>query len=136
MEATGQTEIGLRDQIAYDDVYTGIAYDFEEGERLASVLGSKSILFLAIHGVLVVGKKVAEAYNRLYYLERACRVILLAMSTGQALKCVPEPIVQRTIAQFSHVPGRDPTRNLDMSELHFDALKRLLEPKIVPDYRQ
>src|SRR5262249_21389725 len=50
VEATGQTEIGLRDDIAYDELYTGIAYDKSEGERLAKVLGSKRILFMSNHG--------------------------------------------------------------------------------------
>lgn len=135
IEATGQTEIGLRDEIAYDPLYTGIAYDVGEGERLAAVLGSKTILFMSNHGVLVTGRSVAEAYNRLYYLERACRVQLFALWTGRPLKQVPEPIVTKTIAQFVNSPSRRHGRNMGSAELHFAALKRLLERKEPPDYR-
>ena len=50
IKAIGQTEIGFLDEIAYDDQYTGLAYDPAEGERLSGVLGDKSILFMANHG--------------------------------------------------------------------------------------
>src|SRR5258706_2464109 len=86
IKSIGQTEIGCLDEIAYDDSYTGLAFDPSEGERLAGVLGKKSILFMANHGVLVCGKTVAQAYDRLYYLERACQVQLYAMWTQQKLK--------------------------------------------------
>src|SRR5262249_12628133 len=67
----GQTEVGLMDMIAYDDNYTGPGLDPEEGERLAKVLGNKTVLFMANHGITTVGQSVADAYNRLYYIERA-----------------------------------------------------------------
>jgi ribulose-5-phosphate 4-epimerase/fuculose-1-phosphate aldolase len=136
MEATGQTEIGLRDQIAYDELYTGLAYDRQEGERLADVLGTKTILFMSNHGVLVVGKSVAEAYNRLYYLERACRVVLLAMYSGRPLKRVPESVVENTIKQFANSPNRKHGKSMGSAELHFAALKRMLERPVPADYRE
>src|SRR6516165_7038477 len=52
----GQTEVGLMDAIAYDDNYTGPAFDPAEGERLAKVLGNKTVLFMANHGVTTVGQ--------------------------------------------------------------------------------
>src|SRR5690349_1251249 len=82
IEAIGQTEIGFLDCVAYDDEYTGIAFDATEGERLAGVFGAENkVLFMANHGVIVVGETVAEAYDRLFYLERACQVQLYAMWT-------------------------------------------------------
>src|SRR6476469_4583486 len=89
----GQTEVLLMNAIAYDDNYTGPAVDPEEGERLASVLGNKTVLFMANHGVTTVGQSVADAYNRLYYIERAAQVQIYAMWTGQRLKQVPEAVV-------------------------------------------
>jgi ribulose-5-phosphate 4-epimerase/fuculose-1-phosphate aldolase len=52
---------------------------------------------MANHGVLVVGETVAEAYDRLYYLERTCQVQLYAMWTGRRLKHVPQPIAFRSL---------------------------------------
>jgi ribulose-5-phosphate 4-epimerase/fuculose-1-phosphate aldolase len=130
IQAIGQTEIGFLDEIAYDKEYTGLAFDPAEGERLAGVLGDKSILFMANHGVLVCGETVARAYDRLYYLERACQVQLYAMWTGQRLKKVSQAVVDKTLGQFADGPvygGQHP------AEHHFAALKRLLERK-QPDY--
>jgi len=127
----GQTEIGFLEAIAYDDDYSGIAYDPAEGERLAGVLGpDRSVLVMANHGVLVCGGTVAEAYDRLYYLERACQVQLYAMWTGRPLKEVPPPVVARTLQQGATGPsyGGKPA-----CEHHFAALKRLLN-KSEPDY--
>ena len=71
----GQTEIGFLDKVAYDDTYTGPALEPDEGERLAGIIGPyKKILFMANHGVCVCGGSVAEAYDLLYYLERAAQV--------------------------------------------------------------
>lgn len=65
-----------------------------------------------------------QAFERLYFLERAAKAQILALSTGRALKMIPERVVRTTAAQFSsggQVGGRD------RADLHFDALKRLLD---------
>lgn len=127
----GQTEILMRDKIAYDREYTGLAFDPEEGERLARVLGDKKVLFMANHGVIAVGETVAEAYDRLYYLERACQSQCYAMWTGRAIKRVPPETVKKTLSQGAGEMlyyGRKP------SHLHFEALKRVLDRR-EPDYR-
>src|SRR5258706_14378603 len=89
IKSIGQTEIGFLDEVAYDDSYTGLAFDPSEGERLAGVLGDRSILFMANHGVLVCCTTVAQAFDRLYYLVRACQGQLSAMWTSQSLTLDP-----------------------------------------------
>lgn len=127
----GQTEVGVAMRTAYDDIYTGPAFDPAEGERLAGVLGDKQILIMANHGALTIGRTVAEAYDRLYYLERVAQVQLYAMWTGKPLKTLPPEIVDHTIQQFRQSPqyGGRPA-----AEHHFDALKRMLDAP-APDYR-
>ena len=126
----GQTETGLSGKIAYDDEYTGPAFDPAEGARLAKVIGDKTILFMANHGISTVGETVAEAYDRLYYVERAAQVQIYAMWTGQRLKQLPEPVVARTVRDIGGSRFYDgPTP----AERHFDALKRMLDRK-EPDY--
>src|SRR2546426_8455441 len=78
----GQTEVGMVEMIAYDDNYTGPAFDPAEGERLAKVLGNKTVLFMANHGVTTEGQSVADAYNLLYYLEHAAQRPLVAVRTA------------------------------------------------------
>src|SRR2546423_1176466 len=102
----------------------GLALDYAEGERLARVLGSKSVIMLRNHGVLVAARSAAQAFERLYFLERACQAQVLALSTGRKLRIVPEPVVQATVAQFR---AGDKVGGAERTELHFEALKRLLD---------
>lgn len=130
--AIGQTEIGLLDKIAYDYEYTGPALDPAEGERLAGIIGpERKILFMANHGICVCGGSVAEAYDLLYYLERAAQVQLYAMWTGRRLRQVKPEVVSRTLTLYDQTwpdyQGAPPYQH------HFDALKRLLDRK-EPDY--
>jgi ribulose-5-phosphate 4-epimerase/fuculose-1-phosphate aldolase len=123
LETASQSAIGFHDEIAYVD-YNGLALDFAEGERLARALGAKSVLMLRNHGVLVTGESAARAFERLYFLERACQVQVLALSTGRRLGVLPEPMVRATLAQFA---GCGSVGDQDRSQLHFEALKRLLD---------
>jgi ribulose-5-phosphate 4-epimerase/fuculose-1-phosphate aldolase len=125
----GQTEVGMSGEIAYDDEYTGPALDPAEGARLARVIGDKSVLFMANHGISTVGATVAEAYDRLYYIERAAQVQIYAMWTGQPLKQLPDAVVEKTKRDI----GGDSLYNPGPAQRHFDALKRILDRK-EPDY--
>jgi ribulose-5-phosphate 4-epimerase/fuculose-1-phosphate aldolase len=87
--------------IAYDDHFNGIAEATLEGERMATAMGQKKILFLANHGVVVVGPTVAQALDDFYYLERACQVQVLAMQTGQPLNVMPDAMARDTHEQFT-----------------------------------
>ena len=126
LEMAVQSALGFHDDIAYDPDYNGLAYDATEGERLARVLGTKNVLLMGNHGALVVGETIAVAFERLYFLERAAQAQVLALSTGRGLKLIPESVVRKTAAQFSsgcQVGGRD------RPDLHFEALKRMLDRK-------
>jgi len=128
----GQTELGTIAHTAYDDLYTGPAFDPAEGERLAHVIGDKTVLMMANHGVATVGKTVAEAYDRLYYVERVAQVQLYAMWTGRPLRHLRQDVVDHTIAEFKRTA---PIYGGKLScEWHFDALKRVLDRK-EPDYK-
>ena len=124
LEMAVQTAVGFYEDVAYDESYNGLAYDLTEGERMARALGDKSVLMLANHGVLVVGKTVPQAFERLYFLERAAQAQVLALSTGRPLRLISEAVIKKTVAQFNDstsVGGRN------RAELHFDALKRVLD---------
>ena len=124
LEMAVQTALGFYNDVAYDPVYNGLAFDESEGERLAGALGQKSVLMMGNHGVLVVGKTIPQAFERLYFLERAAQAQVLALSTGRPLRLIPDAIINKTLAQFlagGAVGGRDRV------ELHFEALKRVLD---------
>jgi ribulose-5-phosphate 4-epimerase/fuculose-1-phosphate aldolase len=69
--------------------------------------------------VIVIGNDAAEAWSRLYFLERACEVQILAQSTGRELIEVPDEIVQRTAEQSTN-------DHVGPAKL-FDAVKRRLD---------
>src|ERR1043165_6108551 len=96
LEMVEQNALRFHDDIAYDDTYNGLVVDNTEGDRLARVLGSKRVLFLANHGVIVVGPTVAEAFDLLYYLERACRLQVLARSSQRPFRKVRPEVVRDT----------------------------------------
>lgn len=124
LEMVVQSALMFHDDIAYDTNYNGLAFDKSEGERMARVLGEKSVLMLGNHGVLTIGETVPQTFERLYFLERAAQAQILALSTGRPLRPIAESIVQSTLAQFgsgAKVGGRD------RADLHFEALKRLLD---------
>src|SRR6185436_9053749 len=128
----GQTEVGTMIHTAYDMHYAGPAFEALEGERLAGIIGDKTVLMMANHGVAVVGETVAEAYDRLYYVERVAQVQLYAMSSGRQLKFLPQEVIDTTIKAYRQTArqyGDKPA-----CEWHFDALKRLLDRR-EPDYK-
>ncbi|HEY3392351.1 MAG TPA: aldolase [Lacipirellulaceae bacterium] len=127
LEMASQNALRFYDDIAYDDDYQGLALDAAEGVRMCGKLGSKRVLFLANHGVIVVGGSIAGACDDLYYLERACEVQVLAYSTHRPLKIVPAEVCQRTRDQFK---GDD-----SYAHAHLAAIRRILDREC-PDYAQ
>ena len=124
-----QTAAFFHGYIAYDDTYAGTADTLEEGERLAKVIGDKHVVFMKNHGVLVTGDTIAQAYRRLYKLERVCRAQVLAMSTGQPLEVLSEAIV----AEVQSPPEDDRHSREEREQLFFAAMMRILDREL-PGY--
>ena len=123
LEYADQNSCRFFDKVAYDDDFPGGAFDAAEGERIAEVLGDKDILFMANHGITVLASSIAQAWDQLYFLNRACEAQVLAMSTGQPLRKLPEEIVQKTALQIE----AEESGSAANYHRHFAALKRLLE---------
>ena len=66
------THCRFYDDFAYDTDLEGAANCLNDGQRLAEVLGDRSVLFMGNHGVLVAAANPALAFDQAYYLERAC----------------------------------------------------------------
>ncbi|CAB3655231.1 hypothetical protein LMG22037_01191 [Paraburkholderia phenoliruptrix] len=96
----GQTALKFYGRTAVDESYNGLALDDSEGDRIAQTIGDANIVFLKNHGVLVAGESIAEAWDDLYYLERAAEVQLKAMNSNRPLKAVPHEVAQRTYEQM------------------------------------
>ena len=103
-----------------DDNYGGLAFE-EEGERCAKMLSDpkKKVMIMGNHGILIIGKTVGDAFNRLYYFERAAETYIRALQTGQSLKVLPDEIAEKTACELESYPEQD--------ERHFSELKAILD---------
>jgi ribulose-5-phosphate 4-epimerase/fuculose-1-phosphate aldolase len=126
LEWCSQNALRFYGRTGTDSHYNGAALDESEGDRIASALSEpNSILFLAHHGVIVTGKSVGQAFDDLYYLERACMHQVLAQSTGLPLRLIPQVVCERFIEQLEEVT--------EQAQLHFEAIKRILR-KEAPEF--
>lgn len=114
-------------RIAVDHDYAGFADNDEEGRRLAACLGGRQVLLMANHGVLVTGSSVAEAFDTLYYLERACQTLMLALASGRPLRVLPDVVAEKTAQGWEGYEG--------WADAHLAELKQVLDAS-EPDYRQ
>lgn len=105
-------------RVAIDAHYNGLALDAGEGERIAHAMQGADVVFLGNHGVVVCGDRVDYAYDDLYFLERACMMEVLAMSSGLPLEPVAPTLAKRV--------GEQTLGERLQSELFFKALGRTL----------
>jgi ribulose-5-phosphate 4-epimerase/fuculose-1-phosphate aldolase len=120
LEMAHQTAARFYGRIAYVP-FGGIALDESEGERLAEGQSNNphaDVLMLEHHGVSIGAPSIAIAFDDLYYLERACRQQLLAQSSGQRLKIMPDQMARETARQWMQVL-------VPQAEQHFAALMRI-----------
>lgn len=107
-------------KLSYHD-YEGIALDLEERDRLVAALGANQAMILRNHGLLAAGASVAEAFQEIYFLERACQAQVAALAGGQPLNLPSEAVRLRTAGQF----GRDNASGI--IDLAWQAALRLVE---------
>jgi ribulose-5-phosphate 4-epimerase/fuculose-1-phosphate aldolase len=108
-------------RIAIDQGYSGIADQLEEGERLVRALGEHSSMLMGNHGVLVTAATVAEAFEELYFLERAAKTLVLAYSTGQPLKVLSDEVAEKTAQSWEEYRAS--------AFAHFRDLKCMLDAR-------
>jgi ribulose-5-phosphate 4-epimerase/fuculose-1-phosphate aldolase len=123
-----QTAMIAHHDIAYHD-FEGIATDLEERERLVVDLGTKNAMILRNHGTLTVGATVAEAFLRMYFLERACEAQVLMLSAGRdGLNNPPQGVAEKVKSQSGQGVG------MLANGLAWPALLRKLD-RIDPSFR-
>jgi ribulose-5-phosphate 4-epimerase/fuculose-1-phosphate aldolase len=112
--------------VGVDLEFGGIADDAAEGARLARALGNHSVLLMGNHGVTVSAPTVPEAFEDLYFFERASKTLMLAYASGQPLNVMSDELAEKTARGWRDYNG--------MAFAHFEALKAKLD-KIDPSYR-
>jgi ribulose-5-phosphate 4-epimerase/fuculose-1-phosphate aldolase len=130
-----QISLEFHGRVAYHD-YEGISYDLDERQRLVRDLGDRPVMIMRNHGLLTVGATVAQAFLRMFYLEKACEIQLAAQGTGQPLSLPSEEICRKAERQFN-APPAPPEAHLvnEPNDLAWEALLRLLK-RVNPGWKR
>lgn len=120
LPAIDQNTAMFHNRHVVDGHFGGMAFA-DEGARCAGMLADPKVttMIMGNHGVLVIGKTVAETFNRLYYFERAAETYIRALQTGQKLRVLPEEIAEKTAQEWETYPG--------FAEAHLREIKALLD---------
>jgi len=116
----------LHERVAYHELQ-GVTVDLAERESLVRDLGDKHVMILRNHGLLSWGRNVAEAYLRLWTLQRACDVQVAAGQAGGEINRLSRPVIERMLGESG--PGETQT-----CEDVYGALVRLVDARD-PSYR-
>jgi len=115
-------------KIGYHD-YEGVVLDTKEEASLLRDLGDGEALILRNHGLLTVGKTIAEAFNWMHRLELTARSQLAAMAAGVKLRTVSERVLEETYMNYQ------PQTRRPYGIMEWPALLRKLD-RMDPSYRQ
>jgi ribulose-5-phosphate 4-epimerase/fuculose-1-phosphate aldolase len=85
-------------ELAYHD-YEGVALDLDERDRLVADMGDKNAMILRNHGTLALGKTCADAFLRMFFLERACSMQVRALAGGVAPNWPNQGVPKKTALQ-------------------------------------
>jgi ribulose-5-phosphate 4-epimerase/fuculose-1-phosphate aldolase len=120
LPAIDQNSAMFHNRVVVDDHYGGMAFE-AEGARCATLLADPKITTMVMgnHGVLVIGRTVAEAFNRLYYFERSAETYIRALQTGRPLRVLPDAIAEKTAQEWEAYPG--------FAETHLSELRAILD---------
>ncbi len=113
--------------LAYHD-YEGVAFRPDEKPRLQADLGNANYLVLRNHGLLTVGRSIADAFLSMYTFENTCRIQVDALAGGTALTQV-NPAILAGMADVMRVATAG-----QGAQLAWPALLRKAE-KLDPSFR-
>jgi ribulose-5-phosphate 4-epimerase/fuculose-1-phosphate aldolase len=120
LPAIDQNTAMFHNRHVVDEHYGGMAFE-DEASRCLALLENPRITTLVMgnHGVLIIGRSVAETFNRLTYFERAAETYIRALQTGQPLRHLPEAVAEKTAREWEAYPG--------FAEAHLREIKALLD---------
>jgi ribulose-5-phosphate 4-epimerase/fuculose-1-phosphate aldolase len=121
LKPVDQNTARFHGMVGIDLAYGGLADDAAEGDRIAATLTRFPILLMGNHGVSVTAATVAEAFEHLYFFERASRTLMLAYASGQPLNVMPDAVAARTAADWHAYD--------DAAFAHFAQLKNMLDAR-------
>lgn len=105
-------------RIGYDLSFGGISDSATEGEHLAKAFHGRSALVMGNHGVTIAGPTVADAFEDLYFFEKAAQTQMLAYAAGKPLAVLSDDVARKTAEGWTPYRG--------MAQKHFAYLKSAL----------
>jgi ribulose-5-phosphate 4-epimerase/fuculose-1-phosphate aldolase len=129
LQPLNQTAQLVIPELAYHD-YEGVALDHDERPRLQKDLGTKNAMLLRNHGTLTVGRSVASAFERMYYLERACTMQVRTRMLGPTAYPVDQIVIDKNAA----LVGNPEKAELRSTKLVWPPMLRKLDRRD-PSYR-
>lgn len=114
-------------RVSYHD-YEGPAVDLDERKRLIEDMGGNNVMILRNHGLLFAYPTIAEAFNALYWFERACEVQLAAMACNAELNLPAPEVVEKTAHLY------DPRVRRAYGVMEWPTMLRMLD-ELDPSYR-
>jgi ribulose-5-phosphate 4-epimerase/fuculose-1-phosphate aldolase len=127
-----QMALMIYNDLAYHD-FQGVVLNEEERAYILADLGDKHNLILRNHGTLSIGRNMAEAFGRIWRVERACRFQLAAQSAGVPLQELPPQVIERTVRQAKVITG-DQSAFLPAGKREWAAHLRRLDREL-PGFR-
>ena len=114
-----QNTMRFYNRIALYDDFGGLGFE-EESEKMANSIGNHSTLLLANHGILTAAPTIAQAFDDLFYFEKACETYLTALSTGKELNIASNEVAEKTAQDWENY-------STDMADLHLKAIRSILD---------
>ena len=120
LPAIDQNTAIFHDRVVIDENFGGLAFE-EEGERCSQLFTDpkKKVMVMGNHGIMVLGETVADAFNRLYFFERAAQTLILAYSTGKPLRVLSHEVASKTAQELEEYPGQ--------AKRHLKEVKQILD---------
>ena len=125
MQPIDQNTARFFNRVVVDEGFGGMAFQ-EEGERVCGLMQDKRIMVMGNHGLMVIAPSVAQAYDEMYYFERAAKNYVLALMTQKPMRVLSDEIAEKTARQWENYPNA--------AANHFRELIAILD-ETEPDYK-
>ena len=127
LEPIDQNTMRFYNRVAIHNDFGGLGFE-EESNKMARAIGNNRLMLLANHGILTLGQTVAEAFDELYYFEKACETYITALSTSKELKIASSDVAEKTAQEWENYP-------VNMGEQHLKEIKKILDKEDI-SYRE
>ena len=110
--------------------FEGPALTLDERARLVADLGGNDTMILRNHGLLVCGTSIPDAFNRMYFLENACKLQVDTVAAGVAIELPSQEVAELTARIFRRESEQTNSKHTSSpldGELEWRALRRKLD---------